>query len=131
MAKKIKKEIEETKTHINQEFDKTLKTIRSMVLKNKGFAENQLRTGYSYFKGNIRLMKLVYSPDEIILEINTDLDEDLANIEGMKRVSREEAYNKHMGTIKYLYSTKTSKHIKDIVKSALKHFKKNEERITV
>ncbi|MBZ4649222.1 hypothetical protein [Thermosipho sp. (in: thermotogales)] len=125
-VKKIKKQPEE-KEFVN-EFDKSLKVIRSMVLKNKGFVERPITTGYSYFKGNVRLLKLVYSAGEIVLEINTELPEELAKLPGMKYYTRQEAYNEHLGTVRYKYETQTADHIKDIVKASLENFKEQEKK---
>lgn len=105
------------------EFDKTLSEIRKLVLKDKGFVEQKLQTGYSYFKGNTRLLKLVQTAKGIVMEINTDLPEELANLAGMREVAREEARSKHLGTMKYLYEAQDAKDVKKIVQAALKEFR--------
>lgn len=120
---KLPKKVTSKRQSSISEFDKSLKKIRSLVLKDKSFVERPIQTGYSYFRGNARLLKLVRSTDEVILEINTDLPDELSELEGLRYIPYKTAHAKHLGTIKYIYNSETSDDIGTIVAAALKQFK--------
>lgn len=105
------------------EFEKSLKAIRSVVKKDKSFVEKPITTGYSYFRGNTRLLKLVNNVEEVVIEINVDLPENIANLPGMKYYTKEQAYNMHLGTVKYIYTSNDATNVKEIVQAAFEQFK--------
>lgn len=113
---------------LQKESIKTLQIIRGIVLQDKAFVERAIGTGYSYFKGNTRLCKLVHSSKSIVLEINTVLPKDLVELRGMEKISPARAQKKHLGTMKYMYRTYDAGGIDRIVKAALEEFYREEKK---
>lgn len=102
-------------------FDQSLEIIQKTVAGTK-FVEQDGSTGISWFEGKSRLVKLVKTKRNISLEINQDLAPELEALDGMEKISKTKAHQKHLGTMKYLYKTNEIKNILSIITNALENY---------
>ena len=103
---------------------KTREIIQKMIVNSK-FIEIENNTGYSYFSGKTRLVKLLKTKKLITLEINQKIPNNLENLEGITKISYIQAHSKHLGTMKYLYKSNNSDNIEKIIKACLNQYNKD------
>lgn len=87
--------------------------------------ENEAKTGISFFQGKDRLCKVIKSKRGLTIEINVLLPDTLHDIPGLTHISKEEAYRKHLGTMRHIYKGADTKDIKKIMSAAVKVFQAN------
>lgn len=109
-------------------WEKATEIVNELV-KGTNFVAQKNATGVTFFEGKQRLVKVVKTKRNLKLEINLPLSKILENkLEKgngiLKRISPQEAKEKHLGTMKYLYTDTTEKEVANIVKDLLKNYLK-------
>ena len=98
--------------------------ITEKLLKNTKIVNTENKTGISYFEGKNRFIKILSTKKLIKVEINVQLDPEFEKLPEITAISPDMAYKKHLGTLKYYLQTNDAKFAKEIIKNALKNFKK-------
>jgi hypothetical protein len=87
--------------------------------------ENEAKTGVSFFQGKDRLCKVIKSKRGLAIEINVLLPEEMQGIAGLTHISKTEAHQKHLGTMRHIYRGTDMKEVRKIMLNAIKIFQAN------
>lgn len=109
MEKVIEKAIEKTL------FEKANEDIAKAVKATKIVAQ-EVKTGTSYFEGKSRLCKVLKTKKGITMEINVTLTKAVEEEFGLEKISAKTAYEKHLGTMKYMARFNDGKQINKLLK---------------
>lgn len=117
-------------------FEKATEVVNELI-KGTNFVPQENNTGVSFFEGKQRLVKIVKSKRGLKMEINLPLSKTMENkLEKgngiLKKISPQEAKEKHLGTMKYLYVDNSEKMVAEIIKDLLitNNYKKKEDFLT-
>jgi len=102
-----------------EEFTAFVKDVDAVV--GKDVEKRDRKTGVTYVFGTKRFMKAVSSGKVLVVELNADVNSDA---DGLIKYTEEEAKNKHLGTVKAIYSGGDTKVALKLIKEALKNFEK-------
>jgi hypothetical protein len=111
-------------------WEKAVEVVTNLT-KGTNFVPQQNKTGVTFFEGKQRLVKIINSKKNLKLEINLELskvmESKLEKSNGiLTKITPALAHEKHLGTMKYLFSDNTEKEVKNIVTDLLKNYFKND-----
>lgn len=103
--------------------------VGNKIGKSSKIVMNESKTGYSYFQGKNRLLKVLKSKKSVKVEINVQLDKEfLKSVESntdviVTDISVDLAKKKHLGTMKHILQTNNTKDIEKYILETIKVFK--------
>jgi hypothetical protein len=107
-------------------WEKAVEIVKGLVVETK-FIPQENKTGITFFEGKQRLVKIVKTKKNLKLEINLEMTKSLENkLEKgngiLQKISPALAHEKHLGTMKYLFTDNSEKDVKEIVTNLLKGY---------
>ena len=117
----------ENNTKLNYEMVKEY--TDSKIGKTSKIVVNESKTGYSYFQGKNRMIKVLKSKKAVKVEVNIQLGKEfLESVKGDDKViitdiSIDLAKKKHLGTMKHILQTNDVKSLEKYITYIIKEFK--------
>ncbi len=106
------------KTNVEQ----AIEIVRAAI-KGTKIVDSEVSTGYSFFEGKKRLVKILKSKGAVSIEINVALDKATEEKFGLNKISRKTAHEKHLGTMQYMAKIGEIKTLPELMKAAVEAFK--------
>ena len=110
-------------------YEVTNEYVGTKIGKSSKIVMNESKTGYSYFQGKNRMIKVLKSKKAVKVEVNIQLGKDfLESVKGDDKViitdiSIDLAKKKHLGTMKHLLQSNNPKALEKYILESINVFK--------
>ena len=110
-------------------YEVTNEYVGTKIGKSSKIVMNESKTGYSYFQGKNRLMKVLKSKKAVKVELNVQLSKEfLDSVKSDNEViitdiSIDLAKKKHLGTMKHMLQSNNPKALEKYIMESIKVFK--------